>query len=164
MDGVIMNLKNKYNMTDKDIENICPEFDIKQVGNHKQVAVSMHGYVFEIDEKIEKLFRLINKYDINTTQSCQHNLLGWCGFTFTAIGYHQFVNTLYNKAKVKYTNEEIYNMSVFKRFMFDTKDNNKMRAYCELFDGETEFSLNISYNFKQSEIVIIEKELEELLE
>lgn len=153
-------------MTNEDVKKeLSPEFDIAQWKEHPHIDVSLHGEVFEIDEKLVNLFKLINKYEINTVQSCQHNMLGWASLSFENDGYLRFVNKILEKAREKYKDDwkQIYDLDILGRFEFDSQNNNK-RIYskCLLFDGREIFTSIVTVEFLQSEIPKLESELSEL--
>ena len=166
MEEVIADLKKRYRMTEDEIrKTLSPEFDIAQWKSHPHIDVELHGEIFEIDEKIVNLFKLVNKYEINTTQSCQHNMFGWANLIFTCDGYMRFVNKILEKAREKYKDnwEKIYDLDIISRFEFNTRDNNKqIYSQCLLFDGEEQYTFQISVDFVQSEIPKLEADLLDL--
>ncbi len=106
MDFIINDLGRRYVLTTEEVkQELSPEYDIAQRGNHETMDVSLHGEVYTIDTKIVNLFKLINKYDINTISSCQHNWFGWVCISFSMEGYMRFVNKILEKAREKYHND-----------------------------------------------------------
>ncbi len=175
MEFVIKDLVKRYGMTDEEVkQTLSPEYDIIQRGNHHTVDVSLHGEIYAIDEKLVNLIKLINKYDMNTISTCQHNWFGWACITFHIEGYISFVNKILEKAREKYQGDmnKIYELNVFNRFQFNTmfdnartksiSDSKRIYTKCLLFDEEYGFSFEVSINLLQSEISQLESELSEL--
>lgn len=166
MENVIKDLTTRYRTTESEIrKELSPEFDITQWKIHPHLGVSIHGEVFQIDEKIVNLFKLINKYEMNTMCSCQHNMFGWVSISFPMDGYLRFVNKILEKVREKYKDEweKIYELNVLNRFQFDTKYGKK-RIYtdCLFFDGRENIECTITVELLQSEISQLETELSEI--
>lgn len=166
MEEVIADLKKRYRMTEDDVRKaLSPEFDITQWKEHPHVDVSLHGEVFVIDEKLVNLFKLINKYEINTTNTCQHNMFGWVSITFDGEGYMRFINKILEKAREKYKDDwkQIYDLDIIGRFEFDSRNNDKrISTQCLLFDGEEKYRMEITVELLQSEIPKLEANLLDL--
>ena len=167
MERVITKLKSHFNLTDEEVkERLCAEFDLDQwIGEHHTITVIIHGYEFEIDEKLAKLFKLMNKYDLVTSQSCQHNWFGWASISFSSEGYLKFLNKILEKIGSDVDRDKVYEMDIIKRYEVDTREKNK-RMFClyALYEGRDQFVSNVVIEFLQSEIPKMEKELEELFD
>jgi hypothetical protein len=173
MDDVIVDLMERYSMTRVEVEKaISPEYDIKQRGENKKETVIVRGYeVLGVDEKLVNLYKLINKYDFCTCGAYQHNMFGWASFIFHADGYKRFMNTLIEKAREKgYDNEKIYELNIYKKLEFSLSSNypskysKNISVFGMLPSGKNNFLIEINFTFLQSEIPIIENELNELFD
>ncbi len=176
MDFVIQDLCRRYSATVEQVKDkLSPEYDIAQRGNHTTVEISLHGDIYHIDEKLVNLFTLINKYDMNTISSCQHNWFGWAGITFSVEGYIRFVNTIIEKTRQKYHDDEdkVWELDICSRFLFNyrqeryrqsTSITESLRIYPMFlaYDGDDFPSFSISVDLLQSEIPKLESQLSEL--
>ncbi len=176
MDFIIKDLCRRYSATVEQVKyELSPEYDIAQRGNHNTVEITLHGETYNIDEKLANLFKLINKYDMNTISTCQHNWFGWAGITFHIDGYIQFVNTIIKKARQKYHNDEdkVWELDICNRFLFNyeqerhrqsTSKTESLRIYPMFlaYDGDDFASFSIRVDLLQSEIPLLESQLSEL--
>ncbi len=174
MDFVIKDLGRRFSLTVDEVkQELSPEYDIIQRCNHTTVEVLLHGETYNIDEKLVNLFKLINKYDMNTTMSCQHNWFGWANISFSSESYLRFVNKIVEKALEKYHDDrdKIYELNIIRRFqyssMYQLKSNTqRICTSSYIYENEDEgifqFIDNININLIQSEIPKLESELSEL--
>ena len=130
------------------------EFDVKQIGNHKQLDTQ---YGFACDEKLHGLMNAIYKfctvYDIKykrlTFMSCQHNWFGTSGIDFYL---DAFVNIL--KFLKKQNNEfNIIRDEFFENVMTLFGD------YCDSCDVE----ITVAWTIPQSKITYFTDEFERLI-
>jgi len=169
MEEVINRLMKEYDLSRDDVINkLSPEYDLSQTGNHDGNIIAIHGVEYKIDKKLTTLFQLINKYDMNTYTSCQHNKFGWASVGFTVDGYQRFLDKIVEKARAKHNNDrnKVCEMNIIDRYSFNTllNKNNRVNVMCEIFCGLDYFHMSIHYKFKQSEIPILESELKELFD
>jgi predicted NUDIX family phosphoesterase len=167
MEEVIRRLQKNYGMSIEEInKKLCPEFNVNENRNHKQVCIKIHDCEFNVDEKLVNLIKLINKYNLNTISSCQHDMFGWSYISFNIDGFKNFTKMLIKKGIEKYNNiDELYKYDIIERLSFSTQDNNNIHCMNYINDSNNDnFEFIINWNFKLSEIPIIEKEIRELFD
>jgi len=87
------------------------DWDKYPQGNHKSVPIKVCSgqKTIEIDEALAPLLERINKEKLLTISSCQCNLLGYSGISFTDSSFDYWVNSIAEKHCEKYESLNKYN-------------------------------------------------------
>lgn len=163
------------------VEPLSKEFDIDQLGNHKQKTIMIEEQEVEIDEKLAGLIYKMNKIQPWCTHdSCQHNALGYYGISFTVVQFYLFCNKIYDILFKKYSKMHpllpsdnlrvlVYQEDIMERLSVNGFDNDKNKSGSRIilhsagYAGTDNHSVNIEYMNVPSDIPKFEKELDDIL-
>ncbi len=139
----------------------APSFDETMCKKHDGTMMFFEdGNQFLVDNGIYKIMELIHAHFSGpiTSMSCEHDFFGWAGITFDIADFNQFIDTIYERAMIKY-GSDITKMFEDKDNVFDKADEIFKRVKFNFYISNGDYTLHkcVNWEFDRADIPEIER-------